>query len=103
LVVIARHVDPIELVVYLPALCRKMGVIVKGKAHLGTVVHKKAAAVLTVQDVKSEDQRELTTTIKTSAINGVASVAKSQHECCTNPQRLLAKLLTIPPSESLTG
>jgi len=40
----AHDVDPIELVVFLPALCRKMGVpyvIVKGKARLGTVVHKK--------------------------------------------------------------
>ena len=46
LVVIAHDVDPIELVVYLPALCRKMGVpyvIVKGKARLGTVVHKKVS------------------------------------------------------------
>ena len=44
LVLIAHDVDPIELVVFLPALCRKMGVpyaIVKGKARLGTVVHKK--------------------------------------------------------------
>ncbi|KAG5897901.1 hypothetical protein JTB14_017756 [Gonioctena quinquepunctata] len=41
LVVIAHDVDPIELVLFLPALCRKMGVpycIVKGKARsiLGT-------------------------------------------------------------------
>ena len=60
--VIAHDVDPIELVVFLPALCRKMGVpymIVKGKVHLGTVVHKKTATVVTLQDVKSEDQREL--------------------------------------------
>ena len=72
LVVIAHDVDPIELVVYLPALCRKMGVpyvIVKGKARLGTVVHKKTAAVLTVQDVKSEDQRELTTIISAAKAN----------------------------------
>lgn len=44
LVLIANDVDPIELVIFLPALCRKMGVpyaIVKGKARLGTVVHKK--------------------------------------------------------------
>ena len=36
LVVIAHDVDPIELVIFLPALCRKMGVpyvIVKGKAR----------------------------------------------------------------------
>jgi len=41
LVVIAHDVDPIELVVWLPALCRKMEVpycIVKGKARLGSVL-----------------------------------------------------------------
>nr|AIO05510.1 60S ribosomal protein L8 [Hypsizygus marmoreus] len=72
LVVIAHVVDPIELVVFLPALCRKMGVpyvIVKGKARLGTVVHKKTAAVLALQDVKSEDQRELATLISASYAN----------------------------------
>ena len=66
LVVIAHDVDPIELVVFLPALCRKMGVpfvIVEGKARLGTVAHKKTAAVLCVQHVKSEDQRELATLV----------------------------------------
>ncbi|MBO8695498.1 ribosomal L7Ae/L30e/S12e/Gadd45 family protein, partial [Staphylococcus aureus] len=34
LVIIAHDVDPLELVIYLPALCRKMGVpycIIKGK------------------------------------------------------------------------
>lgn len=38
--VIAHDVDPIELVVWLPALCRKMEIpycIVKGKARLGAV------------------------------------------------------------------
>ncbi|KAI0746225.1 ribosomal protein L4 [Daedaleopsis nitida] len=72
LVVIAHDVDPIELVVFLPALCRKMGVpyvIVKGKARLGTVVHKKTAAVLTIQDVKSEDQRELATLVSAAKAN----------------------------------
>jgi hypothetical protein len=41
LVLIANDVDPIELVIFLPALCRKMGVpycIVKNKARLGRVV-----------------------------------------------------------------
>ena len=44
LVIIPNDVEPIELVVFLPALCRKMGVpyaIVKGKARLGVVVHQK--------------------------------------------------------------
>jgi large subunit ribosomal protein L7Ae len=72
LVVIAHDVEPIELVIFLPALCRKMGVpyvIVKGKARLGTVVHKKTAAVVTLQDVKSEDQKELATLVSASKAN----------------------------------
>ncbi|KAJ7198562.1 ribosomal protein L4 [Mycena pura] len=72
LVVIAHDVDPIELVVFLPALCRKMGVpyvIVKGKARLGTVVHKKTSAVLALQDVKSEDSRELATIVSAAKAN----------------------------------
>jgi len=72
LVVIGHDVDPIELVVFLPALCRKMGVpyvIVKGKARLGTVVHKKTAAVLTIQEVRSEDERELATLVQAAKAN----------------------------------
>ncbi|KAF8754805.1 L30e-like protein [Rhizoctonia solani] len=72
LVVIANDVDPIELVVFLPALCRKMGVpyvIVKSKARLGTVVHKKTAAVLTLQDVRSEDNKELSTLVSAAKAN----------------------------------
>lgn len=72
LVMIADDVDPIELVVFLPALCRKMGVpyvIVKNKSRLGTVVHKKTAAVLTLQDVKSEDQKDLSTIISAAKAN----------------------------------
>lgn len=67
LVLIPNDVDPIELVVFLPALCRKMvrtflsteqhccsylqGVpyaIIKGKARCGTVVHKKVRLCLVV-------------------------------------------------------
>ncbi|KAG0212678.1 60S ribosomal protein L8B [Mortierella sp. GBA30] len=62
LVVIADDVDPIEVVVWLPALCRKMGipyVIVKGKARLGTVVHKKTATALAFTEVRAEDKAEL--------------------------------------------
>ncbi|GMI76683.1 hypothetical protein like AT3G62870 [Hibiscus trionum] len=61
LVVIAHDVDPIELVVWLPALCRKMEVpycIVKGKARLGSIVHKKTASVLCLTTVKNEDKME---------------------------------------------
>ncbi|CAI9111635.1 OLC1v1011898C1 [Oldenlandia corymbosa var. corymbosa] len=61
LVVIAHDVDPIELVVWLPALCRKMEIpycIVKGKARLGSIVHKKTASVLCLTSVKNEDKLE---------------------------------------------
>ncbi|KAL2915381.1 60S ribosomal protein L8 [Polyrhizophydium stewartii] len=62
LVVIADDVDPIELVIWLPALCRKMGIpycIVKSKSRLGTVVHKKTATALAITEVKPEDKAEL--------------------------------------------
>jgi len=62
LVVIAHDVDPVELVVWLPALCRKFDIpyaIVKGKARLGYLVHKKTASVVALTDVKKEDQAAL--------------------------------------------
>lgn len=62
LVVIAHDVDPIELVVWLPALCRKMDVpycIVKGKARLGSLVHQKTAAVVALTEVNKEDAAKL--------------------------------------------
>jgi len=49
LVEIAHDVDPIQLVVSLPALCRKMGVpccIIKGKARLGCLVHRKTCTTV---------------------------------------------------------
>jgi len=62
LVIIAHDVDPIELVVWLPALCRKMNVpycIVKSKARLGHIIHKRIATALAVTEVKKEDQAKL--------------------------------------------
>ncbi|KAF8355619.1 hypothetical protein PRIPAC_97242, partial [Pristionchus pacificus] len=45
LVLIAHDVDPLEVVIFLPALCRRKFkipyAIVKGKAALGTVVRRK--------------------------------------------------------------
>jgi large subunit ribosomal protein L7Ae len=61
LVIIAHDVDPVELVLWLPALCRKQGVpyvIVKGKSRLGQVVHKKTAAALALTNVRAEDNQE---------------------------------------------
>jgi len=62
LVVISHDVDPIEIVVWLPALCRKMEVpfvIVKSKARLGQLVHKKTATAVAVTEVKPEDAGKL--------------------------------------------
>jgi len=67
LLIIAHDVDPIELVVWLPALARKMGIpycIVKGKARLGQVVHQKTATALVVTNVKKEDQSQLAALVK---------------------------------------
>lgn len=64
LVVIAHDVEPIEVVCWLPALCRKMGVpycIVKGKARLGKFVGKKTATCVAVTAVKKENQKDLDT------------------------------------------
>lgn len=57
MVLIAHDVDPIELVIWLPALCRKKDVpfcIVKGKARLGSVVHKKTATALAFTSIRKE-------------------------------------------------
>ena len=72
LVVIAHDVDPIELVVWLPALCRKMGVpycIVKGKSRLGAVVHQKTATVLALTAIKNEDKLEFSKLVEAMKAN----------------------------------
>ena len=63
LVIIAHDVNPVELVVWLPALCRQMDIpycIVRGKARLGTLVHQKNATCVAVTSVRKEDQHTLT-------------------------------------------
>jgi len=60
LVLIAHDVDPIELVLWLPALCRKMDVpfaIVKNKARLGYLVHQKNATAVAITRVRPEDKQ----------------------------------------------
>ena len=63
LVIIAHDVDPIEMMCYLPALCRKKEVpfcFVKGKARLGKLVHCKTATCVALTDVNKEDVNDLT-------------------------------------------
>merc|ERR1712218_54141 len=62
LVAIANNVDPIELVLFLPALCKKMGVpycIVRNKARLGIAARGKTTAALAITDVESNDRSSL--------------------------------------------
>jgi large subunit ribosomal protein L7Ae len=62
LVIIAHDVEPVELVVWLPALCRKMDIpycIVKGKARLGQLIRRKTATALAVTEVTKEDVAKL--------------------------------------------
>jgi large subunit ribosomal protein L7Ae len=62
LVLIANDVDPIELVLWMPALCRKMNVpfmLVKDKARLGALVHMKTAAAVCLTSVNKQDQAQL--------------------------------------------
>jgi large subunit ribosomal protein L7Ae len=62
LVLIANDVDPLELVMWIPALCRKMNVpymIVKDKARLGALVHMKTASVVCMTTCEKADESQL--------------------------------------------
>jgi large subunit ribosomal protein L7Ae len=81
LVVIAHDVDPIEIVVWLPQLCRKMDVpyvIVKGKARLGQVINKKTATALAFTGVRPEDKNELAKMVETIKSNFVDRYAEER-------------------------
>lgn len=62
LVVIANDVHPIELVLFLPTLCRLKNVpycIVSSRASLGTLVHMKRANVICLDGVSKSDMDKL--------------------------------------------
>jgi len=64
IVLIAHDVEPLELVVWLPNLCYKMGVpfiIVKGKSSLGQLVRMKTATCVALTKVRNADNPELAT------------------------------------------
>ena len=95
LVVMAHDVDPIELVLWLPSLCRQMNVpfcFVKSKARLGKVVNLKNATCLALTDVRAEDKAALSRIVEmcnteyTTSNNyfthksGIVLGQKSQHK-----------------------
>jgi len=72
LVLIANDVDPIELVLFLPALCKKMGVpycIVKNKARLGTAARRKTTCTIAITDVDSSDRSSLNKIVESVKTN----------------------------------
>lgn len=72
LVVISHDVDPLEVVLFLPALCRKMGVpycIVKGKARLGTLVRRKTCTTVALTGVDAGDRSNLTKLVEAIKTN----------------------------------
>ncbi|XP_032754590.1 60S ribosomal protein L7a-like [Rattus rattus] len=83
LVVIAHDVDPIELVVFLPTLCRKMVVpysITKGKARLGLLVHRKTCTTVAFTQVNSEDKGALAKLVE--------AIRTNYNEICRDPPPL---------------
>lgn len=63
-VLIAHDVAPLELIVWLPTLCYKMGVpfaIVRGKAELGQLVRMKTATCVALTKVRASDNSDLAT------------------------------------------
>eukprot|EP01083_Nonionella_stella_P066552 175317_1 len=61
LVLIAHDVDPIELVIWMPALCVKKNipfVIFKSKARLGALVHQKTASCIALCETNPGDAND---------------------------------------------
>lgn len=67
LVVIANNVDPIELVMWLPSLCKANKVpyaIVKDKARLGEAVNMKTVTAVAITEVNAEDESTLKNVVR---------------------------------------
>lgn len=69
LVAIAADVVPITLVIAVPTLCKKFGIpyaIVPSKSVLGSLVHLKTSAVVGLEGVRPEDQKEFDDIVRIS-------------------------------------
>jgi len=63
-VVMAHDVDPIELMCFLPSLCRKKNIpfcFIKGKARLGRLCHTKTATCVALTEINKEDMKDYNT------------------------------------------
>jgi len=72
LVVIANDVEPLELVLWIPTLCKKKDIpylIVKNKAALGQIVHKKTCSAIAFTDVHKKHQKNLDNLIQKARDN----------------------------------
>ncbi|XP_054153065.1 60S ribosomal protein L7a-like isoform X2 [Oppia nitens] len=73
LVAIAADVEPIELVLHLPSLCRKMGVpycVVRGgRSRLGHVTRRKGTTAVAFTNVNPEDKVSLTKLVEVVKTN----------------------------------
>lgn len=73
LVVIAGDVEPLEIVLHLPSLCRKVGVpycIVKGgRGRLGHVVRRKSCSAVALTAVNPEDKVNMSRLVETIRTN----------------------------------
>lgn len=81
LVIIAHDVDPVEIVLCLPALCKKQGIpwcIVKGKANLGQLVGFKTASCVAFVNVNDADKaafEKICAAMKTSFVEKYETVS----------------------------
>jgi len=70
--VVISDVDSVEVFLFLPALCRKMGIpycIVKNKSRLGRVVRRKTCATMCITEVESGDRSTLNKLIEAVKTN----------------------------------
>ncbi|MEJ1286830.1 hypothetical protein NN561_017842 [Cricetulus griseus] len=110
LVVIAHNVDPIQLVVFLPALCRKMGVpycIIKGKPRLGRLFHRKTCTTVAFTQANSEDKgalAKLVEAIRTNYSDGYDKICRHWGHNVLGPKSVaqIAKLEKTKAKELTT-
>ncbi|KAF9914217.1 60S ribosomal protein L8B [Lobosporangium transversale] len=58
LIMLAYDTDPVDLVLHIPALCRKHHIpvaIVDGKLRLGTLIHKRQTAAVAFTNIRDQD------------------------------------------------